>query len=310
MGNKVAAALAAAPPLPEGQKTAENSQQFQQRMLEQGVDYEQRKSLVKSDAEQYTKNLQQYSDIGIRANKALPTLEIANKLVQDPRYYSGLLADPYKILQQAKAGLGIDKTAAAPMEVFDKILSGNIVTELKTMLGGLGQIRLAEINLITNSVANKYNTPAANAAVLGMMMREHKQAATIGQIATQYAKGWQLDNNDQWVRRDGAPTNAGLQEQIAGYTGRHPLFSDAEINNIQHILDISSKTPNDKVPADKTRAELSEAAHIGFGAGAEGAPAGEATPQAPPAAQDYEKTKTIGSDNYGFKNGSWYKIGQ
>ena len=284
MGDKVAAALGASPgvtPTPVGPQIAENSQQFHQRMMDEGVSYEQRKELAKSDAEQYTKNLQTYSDVGIRANKSLPPLEIASQMLKDPRYYSGLFSAPYKILQQAKAGLGIDKAAAAPMEIFDKILSGNIVTELKTMLGGLGQIRLAEINLITNSVANKYNTPAANAAVLGMMNREAKQAATIGQIATQYAKGWQLNDQDQWVPRTGQPTNAGLQDQVSGYTTRHPLFTDGEIANIQHIFDISTKTPNEKVPADKTKADLSEAAHIGFGTPAEAAPAAGAAPLVP-----------------------------
>lgn len=263
MGDKVAAALGTQPPAAPGTQVAEISPQIKE-MADFGQQYAQQKELNKTDAAQYTKNLQQYTDLGIRGANALPGLEIANKMLQDPRYMSGLGADLWEGMGKLKALVGIDKAAAAPMEIFNKILSGNIVTDLKTMLGGLGQIRLAEINLITNSVANKYNTPAANAAVLQMMKREYERTSQVGKIAAAYSQGWQLNDQDQWVRRAGVPTSAGLQQQVLSYTQKHPLFSDDEIKNIEALFNMSPKTTNAAVPADKTRAELENAAHVGF----------------------------------------------
>lgn len=264
LGANAAAALGGAP----NNKMAESTAEWQRRGIETAVDLERRKALAKSDAEQYTKNLQSYTDIGIRTNKSIPTLEIAHGLTYDPRYYSGLLADPYELIAKGKAGLaqlgiaGDDKAAAAPIEIFNKILSGNIVTELKTLLGGLGQIRLAEINLITNSVANKYNTVAANRAVLNMMQREAAQAKMIGNIAQQYDKGWALSSEGQWVPRQGAQSNTGLQESVNNYVSQNPLFTDDEIKDIQHVFDISKKTPNEKAPAEKVRKDLADAANV------------------------------------------------
>jgi hypothetical protein len=268
MGAKVAAALATQPPpIQKGAQTAESTAETLKRLDNEGVEYKHRTALAEKDADNYSKNIQDYSKIGILANKSLPSIQIAMKQVQDPRYYSGILSDPYTWIQKGLAGLsefgfGDNKAAAAPMEVFDKILSGNIVNDLKVLLGGLGQIRLAEIDLITKSVANRYNTPAANMAVLQMMSREHTQAANIGQIAEQYDKGWELNDAGQWARRTEPTSSSGLSATINKYVTQHPLFTQDEINNINKVLDISSKVPNEKAPADKVRKELSKAAGI------------------------------------------------
>jgi len=272
--------LALQPPmLPPGKKVAESYEDWNRRMMDEGLDYESRKA----DIPIYQKASQQYMDLGIRAGKAVPSLQAATNLVKDPRYYSGIFADPYLWLQKGRAALskefgdGTAAAAAAPMEIFEKILSGNIVTDLKTQLGGLGQIRLAEINLITQSVANKYNTPAANAAVLMMMTREQQQAARIGTIAEQYSKGWVLDDKNQWTPRTGLTSTAGLEGEVRKYTERNPLLTNDEIKNIQNTFDIAEKTgkatANAKVPFQKTRAELMDAAKVGFGNETQGVPA-------------------------------------
>lgn len=247
-----------------------------QDLQKMGIDYEQRKELAHQDAQQYTKNLQQYSDIGRRATLALPPLKLAEKMVQDPRFYSGPMADFYENLQRWRANLTGNKAAAAPMEVFSKILSGEVVTELKTLLGGLGQIRLAEINLINNSVANKYNTPTANLAVLQIMQRAQAQAAMMGRIATAYGQGWRWDESGQPHLTGEAPTNAGLQKTIQQYVDKNPLFSDAELQNYNQTLQMGKPTPNPKWDAAKQK-ELYEAAHIE-------PPAAQAEPGAPAAA--------------------------
>lgn len=259
MGNSMAAAFSPPPPAAKGEQTAESSAAFHKRMMDEGVEYEGRKQLAKSDAENYAKNLQTYTSTGILANKALQNLEIGTKMVQDPRFYSGVLADPYEWVAKGLTNIpGFDKNLSAPMEVFQKIMSGNIITDLKTLLGGLGQIRLAEIDLIVKSVANKYNTPAANLAVLGMMTRANDHAAKIGRIAAAYDKepGWVLNDSDQWERRSGLRSNSGLQSVIDGYTQRHRLFTDDEMANIHKVLDIGRPIKNSKIDSSKLHNEL------------------------------------------------------
>lgn len=299
MGAKVAQALATQPPVgPKGVQTAEVPSKLRE-LGDYGIDLEHRTKLVDQDAEKYSKNIDDYGRISQIATKSLPQLKVAMQMANDKRYYSGVLSDPYTWLKKGSAALAgtaigkafgfKDKAAAAPMEVFDKILSGNIVNDLKVLLGGLGQIRLAEIDLITKSVANRYNTIAANKAVLNMMVREHTQAANVGNIVANYDKGWVLDDKDNWVRRTGATSNADLNTKINDYIQRHPLFSDEEIANINKTLDLSNPVENEKVPYQKTRDELANAAKVpGFTSPASateapktGTPAATAPTQAP-----------------------------
>ena len=290
MGDNMAAVLNAPPPVsPPGVQVAETNQERRNRLMDEGIEYKRRESLAADDAKAYTKNVQDYAQIGTSSLNNLPLLKSALELTNDKRYYSGLFNDPWEILQKGKAGLaefgfGGDKAAAAPMEIFQKILSGSIVQALKTQLGGLGQIRLAEIDLITKSVANKYNTPAANRAVLQLMIATGEQAHNVGTIATQYDKGWVLDPKGNWTRRQGPPTNAGLHEAVDNYTKANPLLTDDQIKDIGNTFAIADKTakPNAAVPYEKTKAEFIKAAGLGMTAKDAQEPAASAGPAADP----------------------------
>ncbi|HET9285682.1 MAG TPA: hypothetical protein VFR24_27335 [Candidatus Angelobacter sp.] len=285
MGNKVAQALATQPPTSNNPKEAG----LLNDMANFGLQYEKQKDLNTKDNKNLEDALKQYYTAGQIAQKGLPMLEVAQQYVNDPRFYSGFLQEPYEAVQKGRAAIseffgGNAKAAAAPMEIFQKILSGNIVGDLKMTLGGLGQIRLAEINLITQSVANKYNSPAANKAVLQVMLREHAQAANVARIAQAYQQGYVWDNStNQYARNTNPITSGGLNGEVMSYIERHPLFTDQEIQDINNVLQTAPHVANPKVNAAQTQQELTQqAADLGILVG--GQPQAQAPQGSPPAA--------------------------
>jgi hypothetical protein len=280
MGAKVAAALATQPPpAAPGVKTAEVPPELQE-LRDFSLDTKRRGALIEGDTKNYTdaqKTLQQNS--GPRASNAIKQLEMAKQLVDDPRFYSGPLADWVQQVQKIRAVLGKDPGMAAPMEIFNKIISGDVVQELKQQLGGLGQIRLAEINLINQSVANLYNTPAANRAVLDIMTRVNQQSVKIGEVARAYDAGWRWDPKGQPYRTNEPPTNAGLTDAINQYTQNNPLFSDKEMQSAQQTFKIAQEAgkakPNTKYePLGNVTSPQATPASATSNAPAQGAPAG------------------------------------
>lgn len=251
MGQKVAAALATQPPIaPAGAKTAEIPSELKE-LRDFSLEGKHREELNKDDVKNYTEAQKTYTQNGgPRALNAIGQLKLADKMVDDPRFYSGPLANFAEVVQKARAIVGKDPGMAAPMEIFNKIISGDVVQELKQQLGGLGQIRLAEINLINQSVANLYNTPAANKAVLNVMLRVNEQAVKNGEIARAYAAGWRWNDGGKPYRSNEVPTNAGLADAINKYTTNNPLFTDAEIANAQKTFKIEEASgkarPNPK----------------------------------------------------------------
>lgn len=251
MGANALGALTTPSPLPaKGPQTAENFEDWDARMRKAGVDYEQRKALASADATAYTKTAQNYMDIGQKATKEIPAMALAEKMVADPRFYSGVGADWALLANKVRAALG-DKAAAAPTEVFQKLMSGAALDNLKIQLGGLGQIRLAEINLMNQSMANLYNTPTANAAVLQMMQRVNKQADMISRIAASYGQGWRWGQDGKAYRSDEAPTNGGLAQAVKQYTDLNPLFTNDEIQNYGKTLNMGQPRPNPNITADR-----------------------------------------------------------
>src|SRR4029077_1525488 len=117
---------------PPGQQVAESLQEKRARMYQEGLNYKQ----SEEDIPVYTKASKEYMDIGIRAGKQAPQIAAAAELIRDPRFYSGFLADPAQWVKKglvalnAATGLGPnDKGFAAPLEIFEKIISGDIVSE-------------------------------------------------------------------------------------------------------------------------------------------------------------------------------------
>jgi hypothetical protein len=131
---------------------------------------------------------------GTAARQTLPQLALAKNIVQtDPNFYSGI-GDNYNLaLKKIWVAAGGDPNTAASQELVGKVLSGQIVSGLRTAFGGLGQVRVAELNALQNSLASKSNTPQALAALITMSEKTQQRAADIADIAqatTTAAASW------------------------------------------------------------------------------------------------------------------------
>jgi hypothetical protein len=113
--------------------------------------------------------------------------------------------------------------ANAPNEVFDKNASELVLRDLKPMLQGTGQVRVAEIQLLTMANANRDMTPKANQAILAMNEKALNYAVKVGEMATAYRKAH-------------GGLDEGFDAQMKEYADKHPLFSDEEFKDYTKII--------------------------------------------------------------------------
>lgn len=136
----------------------------------------------------YSKRYEDMTQAAQKAREELPQLQMAESMLNDPRFYSGVGADAVLTWQRVKDALG-DKGAAAPNETFRKLIAGSILSGMKSMLGGLGQVRVAEINLLQQANASPYNTVAANRALVEIAKRGQERLSDFHDMATDYLSG-------------------------------------------------------------------------------------------------------------------------
>lgn len=155
------------------------------------------KDLQKKAGEQAVKKYEQLSDQAAAARKQLPMLDYGLALINDPNIYQGILSNEVNAWQKVKAALpmvfGDDaKFAAAPNEVFNKVVSGSILDLMKSTLAGLGQVRVAEIDLLRQANASNANTPAANRALLELSRRAMQKIDYLDDLGQQYYSGGEV----------------------------------------------------------------------------------------------------------------------
>ena len=177
----------------------------------------------------YNKEYADFMGKSAAAQQALPQIQIAQgllgKIVQGP-------GSDFKLAwNKALSFLG-DKDAEQQMsynQVFDKLISGGILRDMKTMLGGwAGQVRNAEIGLMNKASAGHYNTLEANKAVLDIAARSQSQLAGLGGVVRQY--------RDDTVAQGGIPSPEGQDKVIRAYLNSNPLYTPEEIQNFYQIF--------------------------------------------------------------------------
>ncbi len=206
-----------------------------------GLGIKQREELNKADVKNYTDNTNAIQQAGQQAQQGLPLIDMVRKAVQDPRYYSGFGSNVVLDFKKLQAAIGSDPNAAAAMEIFEKGRAGDILNQLKSKLQGLGQVRLAEINLIDRATANPSNTPQGNLAVLNIIERGYQQVDQMSRIADAYSGGARLNEKGDWVQGNDAPTNAGLNSTLKKFLEIHPTFSPEEIDQFSKTLGVEAK---------------------------------------------------------------------
>lgn len=234
---------------------------------------------AKKQVESFQNKYDSIQSAGQAARQGYSALQQAYELTKDPRFYSGLFSNGVLDAAKVASWVGRDPNAAGPMEFFQKLTAGNIIGDMRSSFGGLGQIRLAEINLLAKANGNLDNTPAGNRAVLNVLMRAHDQADKVAQLANMYAQGTRWDDNgNSYSVGKNTGLDYGWDKTLQKWTDTHPLFTDSELKSYGKHFDTPGVTDPQRVQAGAKQIQ-----GIVNGAPQEaGKPAGSATPTPPP----------------------------
>lgn len=216
--------------------------------------YSNTQDALKRGREQLHKDFEKNSIVAEKAQTSLPTLTLLRQMIEDPNLYQGIFADPILDWNRFKAAIGSKggERAAALMQTMEKVRSGQIITDLKTQLGGLGQVRVEEIKLVNRASASVYNTREANRAVLDLAIRNNEQVTALSELHSKYIQGYQFDKNgNEVLGPDGAPvigdpgkaSAAGLQRLKLDWLKAHPMISPEQIKEYNRLFDEDSKYP-------------------------------------------------------------------
>jgi hypothetical protein len=170
------------------------------------------------------------ADQGYAARQLHDQLSEMDRIVHSPDFYSGFGSGFVLAGRRALAGLGLgDKNSAAAMEAFEKMRNDLNLASLRTKLGGLGQIRLAEINMIDSAFANRDNSVAANQALVYMGKKINDRIMQAGQVANDY------------VAAHGGVADQTLRNRLFNYYKDTPLLTDQEVNQFQKMIETEAK---------------------------------------------------------------------
>ena len=153
-------------------------------------------------AEEYGKRLNNMSMGAAKSREqVLPHLQQALAMLDQPQFYSGKGANAILNFRQLQAGMaqlfpnaGFDKYAARPNEVFTKGIAQAILDNMQTALGGLGQVRVKEIELLEKAMASPHNTVEGNRILLNMAIRTIERLNGYTSMAQDYAAGNAVTN--------------------------------------------------------------------------------------------------------------------
>lgn len=194
------------------QPTLDNLQQYnrEQKAATKGAE-----ETATAQAKRYDDMYAQINDKTNNAYDLLSKVQMQERLLKDPKLYTGFGSNMVLNARKLLAGLGIDPGAASPTEVYNKIRADSNLDSLK-LLQGLGQIRVAEIQLINQANGDMSNTRQANLAVNEISKRVISRAIHVGELAKEYTA-------------DHGRLDAGFDKQMAEYKRSNPLFTEDEM---------------------------------------------------------------------------------
>jgi hypothetical protein len=118
---------------------------------------EQRKTAATEEAKLGAKKYEGLVEAGTKAQMEIPQLDLLKEQMNDPNFFSGA-GEKYNLLyKRLKSAVGIDPEAAVPQEYLRKATAANVLSSLGA-LKGLGQIRVAEINMAREAAASPDNS--------------------------------------------------------------------------------------------------------------------------------------------------------
>lgn len=189
---------------------------------------EAKKTAATEEAKLNAVKYQSLVDNGTKAQQEIPQLQMLQTQMEDPNFFSGA-GEKYNLLyKRLKSAVGIDPDAAVPQEFLRKATAANVLSSLGA-LKGLGQIRVAEINMAREAAASPENSIPANKLLTEISIRTHQRNSDIADMAQSYKeKNGSLD--------------AGFDKLVTQYGRDHPLFSNAEIKDFHNVIGQAPKT--------------------------------------------------------------------
>jgi hypothetical protein len=196
--------------------------------------FERAKGIQSNDIERGGK---QYDNIQHQADEAhnlTQTLKLTKSLMDDQKFYSGVGEEYNLMWKRIKAAAGIAPDEAVPQEVFRKTVSAAIMDQIRGLGGqGLGQVRVAEINVMKQAAQNHDNSPASNRLLTELQLRQaDRWTLPIADLARNY-------------KADHGTLDAGFDRVKADYINKHPLLSKDELDDPRRIAPPLVRTPAD-----------------------------------------------------------------
>jgi hypothetical protein len=180
--------------------------------------------------------------------------------LDSPDFYSGTGANAVINFKKAQASLaqmfpnsGFDKYKGQPNQVFTKGIAGAILNNMQQALQGLGQVRIAEIDLLKQAMASPNNTIEANRTLLNMALRVQERMNGITAMAQDYASGAAVVNpfsgkNEVIMPASNGPRAGGnidpnFDRMVTQITKAYPAFTPDEIKNAKGVWERDKAAP-------------------------------------------------------------------
>jgi hypothetical protein len=171
----------------------------------------------KEEATRYGKDYEGYRKLGQESQTGLQKAGLAKAMINNPNFYSGPLQPTHQLYKQFQSVFGENPNTAVPPEAMEKVINDMLGEQIRALGGsGVGQVRVAEVNIMKKAIANMGITPATNRMLIDIVSRTYKDNMELAKMAREY-KGGRLD--------------AGFDRKVAEYYQDHPLFSKDELQD-------------------------------------------------------------------------------
>lgn len=235
-------------------------QAFFDQSMQMGRDYSANKHYDTKNIDAAEKAYEKIVDTGASASKLKEQLDVAKMLVNNPGLIQGVGAGARLDWARITGLLGnVDNAKrAAITQAFEKVVSGSILNEMRTALQGLGQVRVAEIDLLNRSSPSMYNQPGANAAIIDLQSRVADMAIDARRAATAFRQGvrWDAqgnpikDANGRPVLHSGRPSREELDATIQRLMDNHPRkMNDQDRQNYLGLINSTEEAAHPAAPS-------------------------------------------------------------
>ena len=196
-----------------------------QAQMDYGVVTKGREEQATSDVKQYAALHQGLAGAGMTAANALQYSQQALELVNDPQFYSGSMEGANLAVKRFLSGIGIDPGAAAPQEVFRKVMAANINQQINALRAESeamgekgGRIFAPMITQMEKAAQNPDNSVAANRYLTVFAIRNAQRTMEIARMADEY-------------KQEHGRLDEGFESNLRTWISKNPVLTKDEMRN-------------------------------------------------------------------------------